>query len=107
MTGRGVGRRGGRCRDRRRAPWPSRPGRCPGRPRRDAAAATQTNLGVALLILGERTGERAHLAAAREAVAGAFAVVMQAGQEHRRSEFAGLLQAIDRALAARPGRQGG
>jgi hypothetical protein len=62
-------------------------------------AGTQNNLGIALMRIGERTRDLAPLREAREAIAGAFAVYMEAGQEHRRPQLEAELRDIDRAIA--------
>jgi hypothetical protein len=62
-------------------------------------AATQTGLGLVLFSLGERAEEARKLEEAREAVSGAFAVYMESGQEHLRSDFENLLREIDDSRA--------
>jgi hypothetical protein len=67
---------------------------------------TQNNLGKALATLGERTEDVLKLKEARNAIAAAFDVVMQAGQEHYRAGFEDRLREIDRKIAdlkQRPG----
>jgi hypothetical protein len=62
-------------------------------------AMTQNNLGTALWMLGERTGDALQLKEAREAIAAAFDVVMQAGQEQYSADFEKRLSEIDRKIA--------
>jgi tetratricopeptide (TPR) repeat protein len=62
-------------------------------------AMTQNNLGNALSTLGERTGAVIKLKEAREAIAAAFEVYMQAGQEQHRAYFEQRLTEIDQKIA--------
>jgi hypothetical protein len=63
---------------------------------------TQDNLGNALWMLGERTGNASKLKEARDAIAAAFEVFMRAGQEHRRANFEARLGGIDHKIAGLP-----
>ncbi|QNT68226.1 tetratricopeptide repeat protein [Defluviicoccus vanus] len=63
-------------------------------------AATQNNLGLALSTLGERTRSVTMLREAYEVVSAAFAVFMQAGQEHHRADFENRLRELDEKIAS-------
>jgi hypothetical protein len=62
-------------------------------------ATTQNNLGGALATVGERTRDALKLREARESIAAAFEVFMQAGQEQHRAYFEARLSEIDRKIA--------
>jgi hypothetical protein len=62
-------------------------------------ALTQNNLGLALATLGERAEDVLKLKEAREAIAAAFGVFVQAGQEHYRTYFEERLRDLDRKIA--------
>jgi tetratricopeptide (TPR) repeat protein len=69
-------------------------------------AIIQNNLGNARAALGERTRDVTKLKEARDVIAAAFDVFMQAGQGHRRAYFEKRLSEIDRKIAEltqRPG----
>jgi hypothetical protein len=60
---------------------------------------TQDNLGTALRLLGERTGDALKFKDARNGIDAAFNVFMQAGQEHHRAYFEARLNEIDGKIA--------
>ena len=63
-------------------------------------ASAQTNLGLALAALAQRTSDRSKLEEAREAIAGAFDLFMQAGQEQHRNYLTDRLRDIDALITS-------